>query len=270
MRFDVQAFTDVAGFAFYDPAAVPHLLCGAVDLMQARDDEVAGGRLLAVEARSDGGARARIYVGDTVPDEMRTHQEDSIKDCLLRVPSGRLVFSGMEDLWTQRPEQVKPEAFRSSTGEESRVPPGNYLAEAWSIDWGDRLEKLRDEIKGPADRVFDRLIGPLMGLVLACTFLGAPVAGAILALEYGWASAWTLIKYTLLAHAVFWPLVWLYVKISGAHSPEAVWQEEALLKEHPEIILVLTRLPDGADLSGRKGGLLHSGFGDSPSSGHEE
>jgi hypothetical protein len=136
---------------------------------------------------------------------------------------------------------------------------------------GNRLPSLRrDEIKGPADRVFDHLIGPLMGLVLACTFLGAPVAGAILALEYGWGSAWTLIKYTLLVHAVFWPLVWLYVKISGAHSTEAVRQEETLLKEHPEIVLVLTRLPDGADLSGRKGGLLHSGFGDAPPSGHEE
>ncbi len=259
MRYDLKAFTDVAGFAFYDPAAVPHLLAGSIDVTKASEEEMAKGRMLAVKAVSDGDARLRVYVEEDPPEELRRRREHAVGECLLRVPSGRLVFSGLEDLWKRRKEDIRPGDFSPATGAECTIPPGDYLAEAISLVWGDDLELAVDEIKTRADRFVHNCVGPLMGLVVFGTVLVLP--GVLLIA--GWRHVWSVLKYALIVHAAFWPLVWLYFRLSGAWSPEYRQKEEDILAEHPTLVLSLRKLPGATEAPTYSGGPLYSGYGPS-------
>lgn len=256
MRFNLKAATDVAAFAVYDPASVPHLIDGSTDLAKAKEQAIAAGAIFGLEVIGDGEERASVLIEEELPESWRNHVDRSLKGCLLKVPSGRLVFSGQEDLWPCRGKVTAPERFEPTMGEGVSISPGNYLVDAYTVEWGEELESQLEQIKKPADKVADNAIGPVAGFMIFCTILILPAVLTIVATEWDWKHAWPILKWALIAHAVFWPLWWVFWKFSGADSPEYLEKTDALLTAHPTFVLRMVRLADAAKLDDLRGGMI--------------
>ncbi len=208
---------DVEEHVLYDPSVTT----------KAGDVEAAAraGTVLAMYAS---GLEYRVFVDEELPDSLRTHISTTTRDVLLRVPSGKLVASGLEDLG-------HPAKATSSM----ELPAGNYLVDAYELDYDwnrDIAPVLVAEL--PAYRR-ERSLKPVAG-TLTLLGIGGVVGGAFawnpLALGAG---AIVLLAGLGLARAIT--------------SKPYLANKDAIAKRFPGLALVLRRLDDGADLAAHAG-----------------
>lgn len=207
---------DVEQHALYDPS---------IGAQSDIDAATRAGTLLAMYAS---GLEYRVYVGEELPESLREHISTTTKDVLLRVPSGKLIASGLADVG----EPAK------ATGSLD-LPAGNYLVDAHELDYDwdrDIAPVLVAEL--PAYRR-ERSLKPVAS---ALTLLG--IGGLV-----GGAFAWNLLVLAVGAG----------VLLAGFGLGRAVTgkrylaSKQAIAKRFPGLVLVLRRLDDGADLSAHAG-----------------
>src|SRR5689334_22022568 len=98
------------------------------------------GALLPMYTAADGEIGYRLFVDEELPYEMRQRIAKTTKDVLLRVPSGKLVASGLEYVG---------EATEAASSAE--IPAGNYLIDVHELDydWDKDIEPVMKKELGP-------------------------------------------------------------------------------------------------------------------------
>ncbi len=187
--------------------------------------DVSAGTMLVMYAS---GLEYRVFVDEELPESLRAHISTTTKDVLLRVPSGKLVASGLEDVG---------DPAKATTAME--LPAGNYLVDAYELDYDwnrDIVPVLVAEL--PAYRR-ERRLKPVAS---ALTLLG--IGGAV-----GGAFAWN--PFVLAAGAIVLVLGICLARALTNGKYRA--NKDAIAKRFPGLALVLRRLDDGADLAAHAG-----------------
>ncbi len=183
------------------------------------------GTLLAIYAS---GLECRVFVDEALPDSLRAHISTTTQDVLLRVPSGKLVASGLEDLGT-------PAKATSSM----ELPAGNYLVDAYELDYDwdrDIAPVLVAEL--PAYRR-ERSLRPVAS---GLTLLG--IGGLV-----GGGFAWSPL---VLAAGAIGLLAGVGLARALTTKPYLA-DKAAIARRFPGLALVLRRLAADADLSSHTG-----------------
>lgn len=254
MQHTLEASTEAGTLVLYDPGNVEHLRKGATPGFLDLEREVADGRAFAYSLGGNGSHLLRVTVDEPPEERCERHAEPGVEGRLLRVPTGRLTWSGRESLSPAAVEPGRPEEDEP-TQTTIRVPAGNYDLRAFDLDWKGKDEQALARIANPWDRALT-WIGVPAGCVLAATVFVAPAVLAIVAHEGGSAAFWSLARGLLLFELVFWSVALslhrFAEKRSTAHDP----RRREIRIAHPHTVVVLTRLADGAALDGMTGGQL--------------
>jgi hypothetical protein len=188
----------------------------------------------------------RIYVGQDPPTELLSHTHadptNSLKDCILRVPSGRLCVAGVGD-----------EPVSTSAEGPVLLPSGNYRLGACLLDRESACEEFVYEQDGD---------GGLAGCAeqsCGCLGLGCLIlffCGFASLMIFGWPDIWTLLMWTVLACVSAIGLAFALSRLPGVQRRESLRKQ--FLRSHPHLVLVLKPLADDADLADLKGGSIPS------------
>jgi hypothetical protein len=222
MQAELESGTDIAEHVLYDPSIGKKVTGDEVEAAAK------AGTLLAMYTAGDGALAYRLIVDEELPENLRARISTSTKDVLLRVPSGKLICSGLE--------YVGDPAKAEGTVE---VPAGNYLVDAHELDydWDRDIDPiLRAELPGYRR---ERTIGPIAGF-LTIAGIGTAVGGAI-ALHWIVAIAGVV---ALLAG------IGLLRSVTGKAYSE---NKAAIARRFPGLVLVLRKLDDAADLTAHAG-----------------
>ncbi len=227
MHADLESGTDAAHHVLYDPSIAAKV--GNDEEVQAAAE---AGSLLAMYTAADGPLGYRVVVGEELPDELRGKIATTTKDVLLRVPSGKLVASGLE--------HAGDPAKADSTLE---LPAGNYLVDVHELDYD-----------------WDRDIAPVLDKELGSAYrrekLGGPIAGALTLLGVG------ALVYGAIAWNLTFPIAGAAAAVLGFVLPRLIVgkgyeaKKADIAKRFPGLVLVMRRLADDADLSAHAGKLL--------------
>jgi hypothetical protein len=228
MQFVLRSSTDAAVHVLYDPGAAAGRRGFDTALLERAAPD---GRVLLIDTGSDGELWYRVYVEEPLPDELRARVVRSRADLLLRVPTGRLVACGAEEL-------DAPGASASS----ALVPPGSYLVAAHDLDFDwDRDVAPALAREAPAGYRREAWARPLSGALLSGGGLTTVVA--------------------MLLHSGSAVLAGLGALFGGAVAarrllPGSAYQrmKREIEGRFPPLVLVFTRLPDDADLTPYRGG----------------
>lgn len=126
--------TDAAGMALFDPLAARTALGGRGEVGQDEVEAAAlAGELLYWYTAADGTHALRVYVDEPVPAEVRAKAENGATGLLLHVPSGRLVFAGVELLGDLDDDPAR------WPGDEPGLDlaAGDYALDAFEVSWAD-------------------------------------------------------------------------------------------------------------------------------------
>lgn len=224
MHADLESGTARAQHALYDPS-----IAWNVDDDKALEVAVRAGSLLAMHTVTDGSLDYRVYVDEELPETLRPRiiTTTTTKDVLLRVPSGKLVASGIEHV--RGPEAASIE-----------LRPGNYLVDVYELDYDwdrDIAPVLSDELGGAYRR--EVIVTPLTSALLLVG-IGAGIGGLI---------AWNLT--IAIGGAAALALGFGTSRLISSADYEA--KKTAIAKRFPGLVLVLRRLDDGADLTAYEG-----------------
>lgn len=252
--------TDAAGMVLFDPQAAREALAASPDV---GDDEVVAaaalGALLYWYTAADGTMALGVYVDEPVPAALLARAEHGASGLLLRVPSGRLVFAGVEILGDLQDEPAR------WPGDEPGLDlaPGDYVLEAFEVAWSDADDRafkadLRAEVGAVAMRATD-VLGMVTGLLVMVTIASAIPAFVMLVARparfleaLAMAGPWLLIA---------WLVVFGLWRLPVVRRIEAA--RRRLEAAHPDAIVSLRRLPDGAARPER-GGSFGVGYADAP------
>lgn len=244
MRTFLTADTDVATFVLFDPAAVPAEAIDVNDLHRTVDVLCASGQALAYSYAGDGGASFLVLVDEEPDPELVKRRAHGMSQVLLHVPSGRLTATGMEDLWRIGEQRIGPADFKPEMGSVADIPAGDYVVEAFEVDWQETPEEQISARAMPGDQRFVTILGTTMGFVIAATILLMPGICCVVWTESGYMSALYLLGYTAFFHAVFWAIVVPIVRYSKAWNRMEVLRDE-VDAEYPGNVVVLRRLKAG-------------------------
>jgi len=179
MRFELTSGTDAALHVLFDPAAVTPMRDGEAMLDGDAVERLEGaGAILTVDEGGDGEARLTLVVDEAYDDDGPAGRHDAFKRPLLRVPSGRLYFTGVEYVfWDGHPQPML-----KSLEPHARVPPGDYAAEGFRVSAASRA--------GGAGGLFNNVVAPLgIFVVLAC-LIGTVVALLVRGRPWAWKLRW--------------------------------------------------------------------------------
>jgi hypothetical protein len=228
MQADIESGTDGAMLVLYDPAS------GATAADHKDPDAAAeSGAILALDTASDGSFHYKLFVDEELPYELRTRIKRTTRNVLLRVPSGRLVASGIEYVG----DVTKAETTVD-------VPPGNYIVDIHDVDY----EWDRD-----IDPVLQRELGAtysreqILGTVAGIMFLGGIVAAVIGLGKWTWEILVGGLASSVLGFACG--------KLAAPRDFEA--RKAAIVNRYPLVVVSMRRLPDDADISAYKGQLVN-------------
>jgi hypothetical protein len=252
MRLYFESGTDVACHALFDPAAT-----AGVDPKVFGDawfDFAKEGLLLPLNTASDGSLRVLVLLDEALPEAWAKRATPAATGLLLRAPGGRLVMSGLEyvadrkEIGGARP--FEPARYASSTF--ASVPAGDYEVDVFVLSWDEGREvapRLKERL-GFRYSV-ERVAGPLCGLLF---FVG--LAGSVGAVVYVIAALFRRKPISWLAAVP--PLMVLSGFLIGKalERPGFLAARREVEAEFPEVIVLLRRLPDGAGLAGRQGGVV--------------
>jgi hypothetical protein len=249
MRKQLSARTDVAAYVVFDPTSVRSGLIDPYNPLDAIDVITADGRAICHLAQTVGDSQFLVLVDEAADEEYLKHRANIVENILLRVPSGRLVATGFEELCGDGEDRYSPDRFQPGKGDTVQIPAGNYAVTACELHWGDLVERETKRRAVPGDERFVTVVGTSMGCVIASTVFLAP-AGLLLAwLEFGSQSALRTAGWVLSFHLVFWLLAIPLVYFSKAWGRMNRLREN-IRSEFPNALLVLRRLdPDDASHS---------------------
>src|SRR5262245_58739910 len=104
MIFHLSASTDAAGYAIFDPAALPKRIGRNVEeSFETILTQNALGNLILFSDAFSGSTSVRVCVDEDPGDALRLRAAHAASGGVCRFPSGRVVFAGVEDL-QQSPE----------------------------------------------------------------------------------------------------------------------------------------------------------------------
>jgi hypothetical protein len=246
MILHLTASTDAAGYAIYDPAAIPSL--AGAELEEAFETIVAQnelGNLILYSNSFDGQTLLRVYVDEDPAGDVVTRVANLVRNGFCRFPGGRICFAGVEDVQKANQEC----ACRG----DAELAPGNYAAEGFDVDWepGRLRTVLRDRVGSGAYT--------LRGILYVTTGGGClGVIISLLTLALGALAGFWMIG--VIATGVCLALLAASLLLHKLPAVKRVNQAECELQmEFPPAILVLRRLPDPADISNLHG--LAFGYG---------
>lgn len=212
MKHVVTVGTDVASLAFFDPTALPPDFDERIKTegRETFEAAVAAGQLVWIEYYADGGYVMHFYVDDPVPDEMRKYALEPRHTPRLHLPGGNLWACGAEYV-TRNPAAGRLVRYPHMGGLCS-VPPGDYTATTWPIEWPEEeteralaLSLGPDETRARKMRGVAIAAGIVVELVLGVTLLISGLAnlhaqgGALSNGQlYGWGA------FVVLAFIVAW------------------------------------------------------------------
>jgi hypothetical protein len=239
MKLDLRAKSSMGVFLLCDPAAVT---VPADPPVVDVESEVRRGNLIAYH----GGDAERFVVLIDEPAARAADDREPLRG-LLRVPSGRLVAAGWEDL---------AEATAHS------IPAGNYDVAAFERDDDEEREvAIEREVRAahPRGVAVESVLGPITGMLIAGTLL-CGIGGAAIVLA-GDLSLGSLARFGAVLAGV-WALVIGLWKISGASAASRARETARAAKRasFPTAIIHLQRLPEGADVADRSGLEFGPGF----------
>ncbi len=224
MHADLESDTERAQHALHDPSIVTKL-----DDDKAIEAAAHAGSVLAMHTATDGTLAYRVYVDEDLPEPLRARISTTTTNVLLRVPSGKLVASGIEHA---------SDPAKAETSME--LPAGNYLVDVFELDYDwdrDIAPVLAEELGGPYRR--EVIVGPL-STALLLVGVGAGVGGLI---------AWSLV--IALSGAAALALGFGAARLISGADYEA--KKAAIAKRFPGLVLVLRRLDDSSDLAAHAG-----------------
>lgn len=192
------------------------------------EDLEAAARAGTVLAMYGDGLVYRLFVDEELPEPLRAKISTTTKDVLLRVPSGKLIASPLEDVGI-------PAKAESSV----HVPAGNYLVDVHELDYDWDRDIAPTLLAELPEYSRERWVKPTGG-ALTLLAIGCLVGGGFaLSIPVLVAGAGLLAAGLGLARV-----------LTGA-SYQA--KKAAVAKQFPGLVLVLRRLDEGADLSAHAG-----------------
>jgi hypothetical protein len=229
MKFYIDSGTDIASHVLFDPTAQATPYGEDFDQAQARlNAEITEGRLLHIDTHSDGCIGYTVFVDEPLPDDLRARVVEHTPEILLRVPGGRLVAGGLEDLGG------------SMTKHTVEVPPGDYLVDAYRTDF--------DE--GDFEPVLLRELGSSYRREWWASHIGALflVGGFFVAI--GGLVTWH--PWVAVAGVASAGLGALVLAL-GPRDADYWRRKDEIENRFPPLALVLRRLPSDADASAYRG-----------------
>jgi hypothetical protein len=227
---DLTSFTDVAQHAVYDDSIGPM----AGDDFRELHDRALDGWLLIFDTAADGDIHLALYVDEPLPDGLTSAVVHETREVLLRVPTGKLVASGLEYVG-----HAKPNA--KSTVE---LPAGNYLVDIYErdVDWDRDVAPTVERELGPAYKR-EGWVGPLGGVLV---FAGITVV--VIALF-----AWSLLSFGI---GMLVGALGIAMLVLGLPKGDYERQKRAIAMRFPTDVLVLRRLPDDVDVASYRGAVI--------------
>ncbi|MBD3676470.1 MAG: hypothetical protein HUJ26_23410 [Planctomycetaceae bacterium] len=166
----LTAATDVATFVIFDPGALPETVVDSRDPLDQIDQMTSCGEAICYSFCSDGDTDFLILVDEAPDQEFLDRRFGVVDNILLRVPTGRIVATGYEDLRVK----YKREEFTPKMGEAAEIPAGNYLVTAFGVDWGEEPEQEISDRALPGDERFESIVGTSMGCAVLFTIIAIP------------------------------------------------------------------------------------------------
>ena len=210
---------------------------------------------MVLDWSSDGSYTIHIHLDE---DQMKAEWKAKAKlireNVYLKVPAGKLIFSGAEYL--NDPKQIKEagpyQLERSVLVSSATIPPGNYKASVFDLDWDydEDIEPLIKKAQGPAHRT-ESIVGPISGCLLFGGLIGggAALISELVRLLEGDGFRWWMALPILAA-----PMALLLMKIFD--SDEAFVVRREIESRFPGTIVRLERLDDDVDTSGLRGAIV--------------
>ena len=250
MRFDLTSGTDAGLHALFDPGAVEPLP-GDPPMREweawVRRLEHSGA-CLTYDEGGDGDVKLKLVVDEDFDDPGQTRTE-LLSGALLRVPTGRLFFAGIEYLfWDGHP---RPNL--KAAGREVRVPAGNYELQGLEVDWerlGGDAERERDAMLEPGDRRYARrfngCVAPLGVVTVMASIVTSFLVLVLSGRPWAWRLTWLAVAGGAAAAAV--GVLW---RMSGSPRMKR-WEDadKAMWERYPRLVVILRRLPDGTAVDG--------------------
>ncbi|HEX5103464.1 MAG TPA: hypothetical protein VFV87_06615 [Pirellulaceae bacterium] len=199
------------------------------------------GRAICYLAQSAGNCHFLLFVDESPDEECLLRRDNVAENILLRVPSGRLVATGFEELCGDEEDRYAPDRFEPTKGETVRIPVGNYRVTACELNWNDLVKREISRRAVPGDERFETIVGSSMGCVTVSTIFLAPTGLLIVWLEFGSQTALRAVGYVLLFQLVFWALAIALICFSKAWGRLNRLRDE-IKSEFPDALLVLRTL----------------------------
>lgn len=243
MKFDLTCETDAGSFAICDPGAVSEIGDGSAGSVY--ENEARKGNLTVYSYGGNGDMRFRLFVDEPVDAELEQRADGRVVG-VLRVPTGRLVASGVEALAAPG----KPEG--------TAIPAGNYEVTGFDVEWGDEEERAGDEAArraSPSGHAIERVVAPLLVMLIWASMITGMSLLFLLAIgKTTLREAWEWVR----AYGLWYLGLWAVLIGVGKLAPvgRAVRGREAAQASYPGAVVQLRRLPDDEDITGRLGCLF--------------
>jgi hypothetical protein len=226
VRYFLDAGTDAACVALFDPAALPddfdrHWEESPIEFARVLQQE---GRMFFVETGADGSYSLELFVDEEVPENLCTYAADPIELPRFRIPGGTLLFCGGEYAAREAQESV---ANRAS------LVAGEYHAKFWRTEYPQEMVYNMVKSKlGPIRHGVETFIGTMTGLAIVSSVLLLP------ALLFFWFAQWVWIGL-----AISLPLAGLGMFVLKLPYFERIQADRrGVEKEYPSIIGQMRRL----------------------------
>jgi hypothetical protein len=226
MRYFLEACTDSACIALFDPSGLPD------DFERRWEDEPIesaralqqDGRMFFVETGADGFYSIALFVEQEIPQYLVPYLSDLIEVPRLRIPSGKLWFCGGEDAGP---------ALRVGEINQASLAPGEYQANLWRGNYPDEMvEDLVRRKLGVARNGLETLVGTITGLgFVSSVFL-------VIAGLFSWFATWTCIALAITVPLTAVGLLVLNLPYFGRMAAE----RRNIEKNYPSIICELRLL----------------------------
>ncbi len=190
---------------------------------------------------------AGLVVDEEPPGDWMRGADLYAKECLLKIVSGKVRLTGEESM----------RSFPSE-GESALIPPGNYLCDVYSVEYG------RDSLHGFVKRrLMEEGLGERSDMPAGAGCLATLLlSGLLFALKIGDLGE-KAIQWVLLTGGVPLTLYWLILYVRSQRPQAKAWRKRAkeldteFQQTHPDIVIAIKRLKEGSDLSRFEGAVVH-------------
>lgn len=246
LRYDTG--TDVAVIAFFDPTVLNGQESPKSEA-QTRKLAASGDAILYMPC-ADGSYRIAVFIDEEPPAYLCKKPEHTREGMILRVPNGRLVATGMEDL-SKLDSPLDLKVFKHEMGDKHRIPPGIYRVRAWDYDPEDIIpaNELEPDLSDfpRITRVAHQWTGYLAGIGCLSLFICAVYFVILIGTEalFSW---WALpLIFPLLIFPAIIYLPPLLVPQWGQLLKRVAIHHSALAEKYPPVVIVMEKIDEMPD-----------------------